>query len=57
MNVAEKRGKTRRGWIILVFLERVAARARVDYLSAILNTFIPQGSSEIKRTKQDTGGE
>lgn len=57
MNVAEKRGKTRRGWIILVFLERVAARARVDYLSAFLNTFILQGSSEIKRTKQDTGGE
>lgn len=48
MNVAEKRGKTRRGWIILVFLERVAARARVDYLSAILNTFILQGSLEIK---------
>lgn len=57
MNVAEKRGKTRRGWIILVFLEKVAARARVDYLSAILNTFILQGSLEIKRTKQDTGGE
>lgn len=56
MNVAEKRGKTRRGWIILVFLEKVAARARV-YLSAILNTFILQDSSEIKRTKQDTGGE